>query len=309
MNNRLRRQIENEFPYPIALEFRRLNTKEYLENDSNRLKQILKTSETTIHLLALVALVNLHESHSKNAIEIGESFIGEFKGRLTRTSFGKWIALLRDCVKVFLNNNLSMFIEELPEYFISGKKSESEAQKAFNRLTSIRNKIAHLDFTPTKTDIENFCTEAEELLETVLSELSFIVNYPLLYVDQVSVKYPKWQQPSYHTTFSEIVGNSSEFSAYSKILKNVVHTPAVILIKEKEDDYLNLDPLIIYSDEGERKISDIFLYLDWERNDTIKYKPVWNGGAFTLGGTKYEHEILSSLQKLFGAFEVENTAI
>ena len=62
MDRQLIRRIENDYPYPIALEFRRLNTKEYLANDENRLRQILKISETTIHLLALISVVDLLEN-------------------------------------------------------------------------------------------------------------------------------------------------------------------------------------------------------------------------------------------------------
>ena len=57
--------IENDFPYPLALEFRRLNTKEYLAHDGKRLMQILKISETAIQLLSLISLVDLLENVQK----------------------------------------------------------------------------------------------------------------------------------------------------------------------------------------------------------------------------------------------------
>jgi hypothetical protein len=39
MDRQLIRRIEKDYPYPIELEFRRLNTKEYLVNDENRFRQ------------------------------------------------------------------------------------------------------------------------------------------------------------------------------------------------------------------------------------------------------------------------------
>jgi len=306
MDRQLIRSIENDYPYPIALEFRRLNTKEYLASDEQRLRQILKLSETTIHLLSLISIIDLLDNLNKSKITIPDSYKKEFSVMFTRTSFGKWISLTRESLKLFKNNNIPMFISELPDYFIQGKSSESEAQKAFNKLTSLRNKLAHPEFTLTDKMIGDFCKEAEEYLETILGGLDFLLNYPFLYVDNISVRYRKWNDPSFFHTFSEIIGNSSEFNAYNKILSEIVNTPAIIIVKDKEEEYLNLDPAIIYSNEGENKIPDIFMYIDWDKNKSVKYKPVWNGGAFSLAGTTYEIETIRSLLKFFEFFTEES---
>lgn len=302
MNRRLIQNVENSYPYPIASEFRILNTEEYLETDEKRLIQILKTAEITIHLLSLISLVDLLETHSKTPIKLPDTFIQEFPIRFTRTSFGKWIALIRENIKIFKTNDIQMFIKELPDYFVKGKSSESEAQKAFNRLTSIRNKLVHPDFSPTKESIQEFCQESEGLLETILTGLDFIIDYPFLFVNNVTVRYHKWYDPKYNHAFSEVIGNTSKFRAYKKILTELVNTPAVIITKGKEEDHLNLDPVVIYSEEGEKKIPDIFLYIDWDKKKTVKYKPVWNGGAFNLIGTVYETETINSLLKFFEFF-------
>ena len=283
MDRQLIRRIENDYPYPIALEFRRLNTKEYLDSNENRLRQILKISETTIHLIAAISIVDLLERCSKSTLKLPDAFRKEFPVLFTRTTFGKWIALAKESIKVFQNNGLTMFITELPEYFFDKKGSESNSLKAFNILTNIRNKLSHPEFTLTNKILEDFCTETEKLLETILSELEFLMNYPFLYVDHISVRYPKWYNPSFSHTFSEVIGNSSEFNAYNKILSELVNTPAIIIVKNKQEkEYINLDPLLIYSNEGENRIADIFMYIDWDKNKSVKYKPVWNGGSLTF---------------------------
>jgi hypothetical protein len=303
MDRQLIRTIENDYPYPIALEFRRLNTKEYLDSDENRLRQILKISETTIHLISLISIVDLLENCNKASLDIPASFKKEFSGLFTRTTFGKWISLNRECIRLFQNNHIPMFISELPEYFFDRRGMESSSLKAFNNMTSIRNKLSHPEFTLTNRVIEDFCTETEKLLETILAELEFLMNYSFLYVDHISVRYRKWNEPSFSHTFSEIIGNSSEFNAYNKILSDIVNTPAIIIVKNKEEsDYLNLDPLVIYSSEGETRIADIFMYIDWDKDKTVKYKPVWNGGSFDLTGTSIESETVSSLLKFFEFF-------
>ncbi len=305
MNNKLKRIIENDFPYPIALEFRRLNTVDFLEKDFKRLKQLLKTAETTIHFLALISLVDLSENYEKLQKNIPESFTKEFGERIVRTSFGKWIALMRETIKIFKAANVNMFIEELTDYFIKGKNKETASQTAFNKITTIRNKLAHPDFNPTKANIQKACQITEELLIEALSNLDFIIDYPFLNVDNVSVKYFKWKSPKYNHTFAEVVGNSSEFNAYKKIQSNVINTPAVIITKEDNDNYLNLSPFIIFSDTGSNSIPDIFMYMDWDKAKTIKYKPVWNGGEFNLIGTKIEEENVFALLKIMEFFNTK----
>jgi hypothetical protein len=117
------------------------------------------------------------------------------------------------------------------------------------------------------------------------------------------VRYRKWSSPSFSHTFSEVIGNSSEFNAYSKILSEIVNTPAIIIVKNNDEiNYLNLDPVLIYSNEGETKINDIFMYIDWDKDKSAKYKPVWNGGTFSLLGTSIESETIKSLLKFFEFF-------
>jgi hypothetical protein len=294
------RRIENEYPYPLALEFRRLNTKEYLVNDENRLRQILKISETTIHLLALISIVDLVENCSKSLIKVNDSFKKEFPVWFTRTSFGKWISLTRETIKLFNEQNVPMFIPQMNEFLTDKKGNESDIQKAFYTLTTVRNNLAHPKFTLTTKIIEDFCIETEKHLETILMNLEFLTEYSFLNVDQIQVRFRKWFDPSFSHTFSEVTGNSSEFNAYNKILKYPVNSPAIIIVKNSDEkNYLNLDPVVIYTNEGENKIADIFMYIDWDKYKSASYKPVWNGGPFNLSGTSLETETIGSLLKFF----------
>ena len=136
-----------------------------------------------------------------------------------------------------------------------------------------------------------------------LSNLDFIINYPFLNVDNISVKYFRWQDSKYDHTYAEVIGNSSEFNAFKKIHKNVINTPAVIITKEDSEEYLNLSPFILFSEAGKNNIPDIFMYMDWDKGKKIKYKPVWNGGEFNLIGTKIEEENIFALLKIIEFFD------
>jgi hypothetical protein len=303
LDRQLLRMIENDYPYPIALEFRRLNTKEYLAHDEKRLMQILKISETTIHLLSLISLVDLLENGAKSAISIPDSFKKDFPDLFTATSFGKWISLAKGCVRLFCDRNIPTFITEMKEYLFEKNGSESKVLKSFNVLTDIRYGLVKPESVLTSKLIDEYCVEGEKHLLTILNGLEYLMNYSFLYVDHISVKYRKWNNPSFFHTFSEVTGNSSEFNAYNKILPEIVNTPAIIIARGSEEkDYLNLDPLLVYSNEGENKIADIFMYLDWDMDRAVRYKPVWNGGPFSLASTTIEEETMYSLLKFFEFF-------
>jgi hypothetical protein len=306
VDRQLLRMIENNYPYPVALEFRRLNTREYLAIDESRLRQILKLSETTIHLIALISVVDLLENSSNHTISITDDFKKQFSVLFTSTSFGKWIALAKECIKMFNAADKPMFIAEMCDFFINEKGEESASLKAFNSITYIRNKLSHPEFSLTNKIIEEFCIETEASIMTILKGLEFLTRYSFLYVDHILVKFRKWNNPTFFHTFSEVTGNSSEFNAYNKILSEIVNTPALIIAKGSEEkNYLNLDPVMIYSNEGENKIADIFMYIDWDKDNAVKYKPVWNGGQFGLSGTTIEPETISSLLKFFEFFSEE----
>ena len=303
VDRQLLRRIENDYPYPVALEFRRLNTKEYLAIDESRLMQILKLSETTIHIIALISIVDLLENCTNQTISITDEFKKQFPVLFTRTSFGKWITLTRECITLFNTANKPMFISEIRDFFIDEKGGETASLKAYNRILTVRNKLSHPEFSLTNKIIEEFCVETELNLMTILKGLEFLTTYSFLYVDHILVKFRKWSNPTFFHTFSEVTGNSSEFNAYNKILPEIVNTPALIIVKGGEEkNYLNLDPVMIYSNEGENKIADIFMYIDWDKDKTARYKPVWNGGQFGLSGTTIEVETIKSLLKFFKLF-------
>jgi hypothetical protein len=303
VDRQLLRMIENDYPYPVALEFRRLNTKEYLAIDESRLRQILKLSETTIHLIALISIVDLLENCTNQTISVTDDFKKQFPVLFTRTSYGKWITLTRECINLFNNADKPMFMSEIHDFFIDENGGESTSLKAYNKILTLRNRLSHPEFSLTNKTIEEFCVETELNLMTILKGLEFLTKYSFLYVDHILVKYRKWNNPTFFHTFSEVTGNSSEFNAYNKLLPEIVNTPALIIVKGGEEkNYINLDPVMIYSNEGENKIADIFMYIDWDKDKTVRYKPVWNGGQFGLSGTTIEVETINSLLKFFKLF-------
>ncbi len=320
MDKKLIEKVESEYPYPIAVEFRKLLTSKNKNRDINRLQQILRTAENIIHIIMLISLVDLLENYINMPFEIPEIFKKTFRKRFCQLTFGKCIVLMRETVKIFKENNRKMFIEELANYFIKGKNKESEAQTAFNNMTRIRNKIAHPKKNLTRKDFENYCDECEKNLETIITKLDFITNYPFLYVESITVKYHKWRKPNYFHTFAKVIGLDSDFSCDNYELSDIINTPAVVIVKNSNiesisaNDCLDLDPFIIYSDQGRINdefsgINDLYLFLEWDvdkKSKNIIYKPCYKGGEFNLDGTEYEDihkEELLKISEFFASFD------
>jgi len=49
------------------------------------------------------------------------------------------------------------------------------------------------------------------------------------------------------------------------------------------------------------------MYIDWDKDRSVKYKPVWNGGSLNLSGTTIEVETVNSLLKFFEFFADQDT--
>ncbi|MBC8146426.1 MAG: hypothetical protein H8E98_00400 [Bacteroidetes bacterium] len=286
MDIRLKRRIANDYPYPITVEFMRLNTMEYKNHGKERLEKIIDVTEAILQFLSLISISDLVENRLQNKITIPEQYRQRFRSNFTQTSLGKWVELLRETIKIFKSQNKGMYISELSDYFFKSSNSPTPEQDAFNRIVSIRNSIQHRDRHYSNADLEELSIESDSLLELILQNLEFLVNYQFLYVNKVTVKYHRWSEPMFDIDMSYIIGNNPDLfdsTEREHSPKKIIHTPAIIITKENSNEYLNLEPFVIYSDEGDMRISDIFMYMGWDKSmSQIKYKPVWKGGAFNL---------------------------
>ncbi len=306
MDNQVKRKVTNEYPYPVTIDFMRLNTPDYREPGPKRLGKIIDVAENTIHFLALISLNDLLENRVKDGFPVPDGFRSRFRGNFTRTSMGKWGELLRETIRIFLANGIPMFMEETAGFFISGTSGESEAQTAFNQITAIRNRMQHKEENPSRSETEQLCNRAEDLLATVLDRLDFLAGYQFLYVNKITVDYHRWSDPQYRIDLSSIIGSNPElFDAQTEKSARLINTPAIIISKPGTQTYLNLEPLVIYSDEGNMGIPDIFLYMDWEKGSGIKYKPIWKGGTFNLLETRERSVLTNSLLRFFEYFATE----
>jgi len=310
MDIRLKRKIANDYPYPITVDFMRLNTMEYKNPGSERLRKIIDVTEMVLQFLALISISDLVENAIKGEVVVPDEYKSNFRNNFTQSTMGKWVELLRETIKIFKTQNKPMFVEELADFFIKSTSSETKVQKAFNRIVSIRNQLNHKSQHYNKADITKLCEEADASLELILKDLDFIIDYQFLYINKVTVEYHRWSDPIYNIDMSYIVGSNPELfdsTSSDDDHRNIMHTPAIVITKENTNQYLNLEPLIIYSDEGNMEITDIFMYMGWDKGrGKITYKPVWKGGEFNLMNTSLSNHLAPEMLRVFEVLASES---
>ncbi len=302
MDIRLKRKIANDYPYPITVDFMRLNTMEFKNPGGERLRKIIDVTEMVLQFLALISISDLVENVIKKEVVVPNEYRTSFRNNFTQSSMGKWVELLRETIKIFKSQNKVMFVEELADFFVKSASSETKVQQAFNRIVSIRNQINHKSQHYNKADMIKLCEEADSHLELILKELDFIIDYQFLYINKVTVEYHRWSDPVYNIDMSYIVGSNPELfdsTSSDDDHRNIMHTPAIVITKENTKQYLNLEPLIIYSDEGDMEITDIFMYMGWDKSrNKITFKPVWKGGEFNLMNTQLSNHLAPEMLRI-----------
>ena len=269
--------ITKEFPWPVGVELRRLLSGSMNALDRGRLDQILKTYERTLQFAAFILVINLYEESLKKELDIPDSFKNEFQRRFAVLTLGNYVWLISAIGKVFKDNGLTFFVEEMDGVF--SKKSIKNAVL----MVEDRNSLSHYLVNLTDEDIEVKCVESFEKLRELLSDLAFLINYPLVTVPQITVNNPRNGQASFAHHMLMLNSASSSFYGTVKVFDNYAHSPSVLLVKNRKEvpgHSLNLSPLIIDThfetiDSPEKKLKvkkDVLLYSRFDsKNYVVRY--------------------------------------
>lgn len=108
----------------------------------------------------------------------------QIRAQLFRPSLGHWNGFLREILtyRRAEGTNGSGFFAELDRAYFGGdeKPKTTAGQKAINLLISIRNEWFHPVIEPEAHELPRVLAETRQALDTLLSELSFLADYPLV---------------------------------------------------------------------------------------------------------------------------------
>jgi len=266
-------QIIKNYPWPVGVELRRLFSGSMRELDRMRLDQIFKTIERTMQFVSFVMISQLWKEKSNNKIEIPESFSKDFPARFAVLSMGNFSWIIRSIGKMFNEQGLSWFMEEM------GTNFDKKFYGTLDFWVPERNEIGHYQINLTQEDIEKRCVEYEDKLTFILQRIAFLAKYRLVSVREIKVNKSKNQDAMFHHVIDLLNSSDSDFKA--KEIEESIYSDsnAVLMMKtiKSIDEYLNLSPLVIDTNtevlDQKEKFSikkDIFMYTKY-RNEQLFY--------------------------------------
>ena len=267
----LSNNITKAYPWPIGIELRRLLSGNMERLDRGRLDQILKTIERSMQFLSFVMVTQLLEESINNKVELPKNFKKEFGRRFGTLSMGNFTWMIRAIHKIFQENKISPFMQEMQN------KLNSNFFGKLDFWAPERNEIGHYLINLTEEEIEVRCSEYMEKLKVILSDLAFLIKYPLITITEVQLIKHKRKQEHFNHNMLLLNSSSSSFLGKVQDFKNFTDTHSVLLVKSLKnapDQFLNLSPLIIDTHfekmESREKLTklkkDVYLYSKWDRN-------------------------------------------
>ncbi len=296
------RQIRDNFPYPIASSFVKLGTDECMDPGPLRLKYILTTSESIARFLGIVVLCECRKLMEDKGLTPSTPLSSKFEEKLLRPSWGTWIHFLREGLKWLYDNDGKPTMEGLYDFYFKRIPTESDSANALGQLVSIRNNLSHDKVKAMHThEFKALCEETYLLLERVLENLSFLLDYELTFVSQIEVLKKRNKRADFRHSFKKIIGISEDFSGGRKKMESFFDSKSLILLDSETRKHINLDPLLVY-EESAGKAPDLFYYNGMKNPGSAEYAPCKHGGGFKSSGSERAAEITEELQNLVNLF-------
>jgi hypothetical protein len=234
-------------PYPLAINYKRIGA--CPRNDAQRLMYVLKTAEMTARFLGIVALAELYRMAPPARLGGGPELVR----RLSAPSFGTWLWILREVLAVVDLDRAQSVVRKLAAFYGRDGKPTAAARK-LEALCATRNRFAH-DGVPADEWLEprqipHVGEQSLAELEAVLGELMFLIEFPLVVMSPVEVKKRRGSAATFVRTRINMTGCADPFDKDEDASDELCETAEALLLDQRARTYLNLSPLVLYSNEG-----------------------------------------------------------
>jgi len=184
---------------------------------------------------------------------------------------GNYAWLIRSTGNIYTEKGIKPFITEMSSIL------NNKFYKKLEFWVPERNEISHYQINLTDQETQIRCFEYQEKLTEILRDLCFLIKYPLVTVTEIRVNKTKRRKALFNHELKILNSSSSDFTGKEKSYERFSDNHSVILLKslkQTPDEYLNLSPLIIDTQneilDNRDKIrsikKDIFLYTKWQHN-------------------------------------------
>lgn len=268
-------QVVKGFPYPVGVELRRLFSSEHNRPDRGRLDQIFKTIERTLQFTAFVLLSQLIEEGKVLVSGLAEPLFDQLvkPGGLTMGDFVFFISKAGEC---FRRVKTPPFMPEMAT-LLNSKGFYAK----LDFWTPERNEIGHYLINLDAGEIERRCFEYSERLAVILSDLAFLIKYPLVSMVEIRVEKSRGSPVRFSHRIKPLSSASSNLPEEA-VCEAFSDSHAVLLLKSLKDPptgFLNLSPLVIDThheelvsrEQVENVKKDLFLFSRRDRDGRLRY--------------------------------------
>lgn len=267
-------QVVKGFPYPVGVELRRLLSSEHNRPDRGRLDQLFKTIERTLQFTAFVMLSQL--------IEEGKVLVGTLATplfeRLVKPgglSMGDFVSFIKEAGDCFHSAGITPFMPEMAAVL------NKSFYAKLHFWTPERNEIGHYLINLDAGEIERRCFEYSERLAVILSDLAFLIKYPLVSIVEIRVEKSRGSPVRFSHSIKPLSSASSNLLEEA-LCQTFSDSHAVLLLKSLKDPpigFLNLSPLVIDThneelvsrEQVENIKKDLFLFSRRDRDGRLRY--------------------------------------
>jgi hypothetical protein len=259
-DNALKHLIHDKYPFPIS------HAHTYLESridPNDRYQALLACFEVTLKTAASIALANFTRDIQDDPTLGNVHLFQDLLDILSRPlSLGHWQELLRLTLRPYATRRERLVVLQLFDFYYrvterGNIKTQTQNVSIIQRFIQERNEEAHHRNRSQASTFQRQSKLAEltQDLETLLGELRFLADYPLLYVEYAEHYEGQWK---YRANFASGTGYPFRQQTWQTQLS--LNARRCLLVDEAKPAVLELDPFVIVTSEGRLQQPDIFFF-------------------------------------------------
>lgn len=256
----LKRLVRQKYPFPISHAYTYLESR---ADPDDRYQALLSCFEVTLKSIAAIALANFMRDIQDDPKLGNAHLFQDLVDMLSRPlSLGHWQELLRLTLRPYAKRRERLVVPELFDFYYrvtehGNIKTQSQNVRNIQRFIQERNEDAHHRSRGQSSAFQRqrALDELTETLRDLFRELTFLADYPLLYVEYAEHREGYWH---YQANFAQ--GSSYPFPQRMWETDLSVNSHRCLLVDETEPAVLELDPFVIVTSEGRLQQPDIFFF-------------------------------------------------
>jgi len=256
----LKQLICDKYPFPISHAYTYLESR---IDPNDRYQALLACFEVTLKTVTSIALANFTRDIQDDPTLGNVHLFQDLLDTLSRPlSLGHWHGLLHRTLRPYATRRERLVVPQLFDFYYhitehGNVKTQSQNVRIIQRFIQERNEEAHHRNRSQASTFQRQSKLAElsQDLETLLGELRFLADYPLLYVEYAEHYEGQW---NYRANFASGTGYPFRQQTWQTQLS--LNARRCLLVDEAKPAVLELDPFVIVTSEGRLQQSDIFFF-------------------------------------------------